>query len=79
MKKLYIYIFFAFIISSCDDFESVIDLEIPNHQPLLVLNGVLDTDTTRKSQYLTLLEHFQMLHHISFQMQMLFYIRTMNI
>tara|TARA_Y100001968_G_C19408612_1_gene745102 strand:- start:231 stop:1172 length:942 start_codon:yes stop_codon:yes gene_type:complete len=46
MKKLYIYIFFAFIISSCDDFESVIDLEIPNHQPLLVLNGVLDTDTT---------------------------------
>ena len=28
--------------------ETVIDLEIPPHEPVLVLNGVLDTDSSIK-------------------------------
>ena len=28
--------------------ETVIDLEIPTHEPVLVLNGVLDTDSSIK-------------------------------
>ena len=30
---------------SCGEMETVIDLEIPAHDPVLVLNGRLDTDT----------------------------------
>jgi len=32
-------------IFSCGEIETVIDLEIPTHDPVLVLNGRLDTDT----------------------------------
>ena len=32
------------ILFSCDNMETIIDLEIPPHQSLLVLNGRLDTD-----------------------------------
>ena len=31
---------------SCEEMETVIDLDIPPHEPVLVLNGLLDTDTT---------------------------------
>ena len=32
------------LLFSCDNMETIIDLEIPPHQSLLVLNGRLDTD-----------------------------------
>ena len=35
---------FSLILISCD-METVIDLDIPPHDPVLVLNGILDTDT----------------------------------
>jgi len=35
---------FSLFIVSCD-METVIDLDIPSHEPVLVLNGLLDTDT----------------------------------
>jgi len=34
----------SLLIVSCD-METVIDLDIPSHEPVLVLNGLLDTDT----------------------------------
>ena len=34
----------SLFIVSCD-METVIDLDIPSHEPVLVLNGLLDTDT----------------------------------
>jgi len=34
----------SLFIVSCD-METVIDLDIPSHEPVLVLNGILDTDT----------------------------------
>ncbi|MDC3129809.1 DUF4249 domain-containing protein [Bacteroidota bacterium] len=37
--------FILSLIASCD-METVIDLEIPQDPPMIVLNGVLDTDTT---------------------------------
>ena len=30
---------------SCEDMQTVVDLDIPPHEPVLVLNGLLDTDT----------------------------------
>ncbi len=44
MKKIYIITSLAFIIS-CGDFDAVVDLEIPSHNSVLVMNGVLSTDT----------------------------------
>lgn len=45
MKKIFLFaLIFNLILSSCD-LESVVDLEIPPHESLLVLTGVLDTDT----------------------------------
>ena len=35
---------FSLILISCD-METVIDIDIPPHDPVLVLNGILDTDT----------------------------------
>ena len=43
MKNIF-YLFLVFSITSCD-METVIDLEIPDHEPVLVLNGLLKTDT----------------------------------
>ena len=42
----YIYIIILFIFFSCGDMENVIDLEIPPHEPVLVLNGIFSTDDT---------------------------------
>jgi len=36
------------ILFSCENMETIVDLDIPEHESLLVLNGVLDTDTTIK-------------------------------
>ncbi len=44
MKYIIFLILFSLALSSCD-METVIDLEIPAHDPVLVLNGLLDTDT----------------------------------
>ena len=30
---------------SCGELETIIDIDIPTHEPVLVLNGRLDTDT----------------------------------
>ncbi len=42
----YIYIIILFVFFSCGDMENVIDLEIPPHEPVLVLNGIFSTDDT---------------------------------
>ena len=45
MKYTLSYIlFFNLLLVSCD-METVIDLYIPPHESVLVLNGILDTDT----------------------------------
>ena len=45
MKKLFCIIIIINLFS-CDDLETVVDLDISDHEPVLVLNGILDTDTT---------------------------------
>ena len=44
MNKLYIFILSFFLIS-CDSMQTIVEVEIPPHEPVLVLNGKLDTDT----------------------------------
>tara|TARA_B100000214_G_scaffold162956_1_gene116866 strand:+ start:447 stop:1427 length:981 start_codon:yes stop_codon:yes gene_type:complete len=36
------------LISSCDNMETVIDLDVPSHEPVLVLNGLLEVDSNVK-------------------------------
>ena len=48
MKKIKQLIILSILIISCGDMETVIDLDIPPHDPVLVLNGRLDTDTSVK-------------------------------
>ena len=46
MKNIISFIFiFSLFFISCGDMETIIDLDVPDHDPVLVLNGVLDTDT----------------------------------
>ena len=48
MKNIiYPTLLFSLLIVSCD-METVIDLDIPPHEPVLVLNGLLDTDTNAR-------------------------------
>ena len=48
MKNIiYSTLLFSLLIVSCD-METVIDLDIPPHEPVLVLNGLLDTDTNAR-------------------------------
>ena len=48
MKNIISLILFgSFLIISCD-METVIDLDIPPHESVLVLNGLLDTDTNAR-------------------------------
>jgi len=48
MKNIISYfLFVSFFIISCD-METVIDLDIPPHESVLVLNGLLDTDTNAR-------------------------------
>lgn len=44
MNKLYIFILLFFLIA-CDSMQTIVEVEIPPHEPVLVLNGKLDTDT----------------------------------
>ena len=48
MKKVSFFSLIFLFIISCSEMETVIDLEIPTHEPVLVLNGVLDTDSSIK-------------------------------
>ena len=48
MKKVSFFSLIFLLIISCSEMETVIDLEIPTHEPVLVLNGVLDTDSSIK-------------------------------
>ena len=36
------------LLSSCDNMETVIDLDVPSHEPVLVLNGLLEVDSNVK-------------------------------
>ena len=48
MKNIiYPTLLFSLLIVSCD-MQTVIDLDIPPHEPVLVLNGLLDTDTNAR-------------------------------
>ena len=44
MKKYNFLIFTLSLFFSCENMETVVDLEIPESQPVLVLNSLLDTD-----------------------------------
>lgn len=44
MKKYNILIFTLFLLFSCENMETVVDLDVPKTPPVLVLNGILDTD-----------------------------------
>ncbi len=46
MKKLFFLGSIIILLWSCENLETVVDLDIPEHKPVLVLNGILDTDTT---------------------------------
>ena len=48
MKKVSFFSLIFLFIISCSEMETVIDLEIPTHETVLVLNGVLDTDSSIK-------------------------------
>lgn len=45
MKKSLVLVFSSLFLLSCSDMEMVVELDIPAHEPVLVLNGMLDTDT----------------------------------
>ena len=46
MRKLFFLGSIIILLWSCENLETVVDLDIPEHKPVLVLNGILDTDTT---------------------------------
>tara|TARA_Y100000385_G_C13089646_1_gene638096 strand:+ start:510 stop:1496 length:987 start_codon:yes stop_codon:yes gene_type:complete len=46
MKNNLLFVLIFPLIFSCSDLEMVVELDIPPHEPVLVLNGILDTDTT---------------------------------
>ena len=48
MKKVSVFSLVFLFLISCSEMETVIDLEIPTHEPVLVLNGFLDTDSSIK-------------------------------
>ena len=48
MRKVILYTWLTFSFFSCENMETVVDLDIPETPPVLVMNGVLDTDTTTR-------------------------------
>ena len=46
MKKIILCTWIITILYSCENMETVVDLDIPETPPVLVMNGILDTDTT---------------------------------
>ena len=45
MKKIILPILVSFLLFSCEDMETVVNIDIPPHEPVLVLNSIIDTDT----------------------------------
>jgi len=45
MKKIILSILVSFLLFSCEDMETVVNLDIPPHEPVLVLNSIINTDT----------------------------------
>ena len=45
MKKIILSILVSFLLFSCENMETVVNLDIPPHEPVLVLNSIIDTDT----------------------------------
>ena len=45
MKKITLSLLFSFLLFSCEDMETVVNLDIPPHTPVLVLNSIIDTDS----------------------------------
>tara|TARA_B100000530_G_scaffold266218_1_gene178920 strand:+ start:145 stop:1113 length:969 start_codon:yes stop_codon:yes gene_type:complete len=48
MRKVILYIWITISFFSCENMETVVDLDIPETPQVLVMNGVLDTDTTTR-------------------------------
>ena len=46
MDKIILYTWIVTMCFSCENMETVVDLDIPETPPVLVMNGILDTDTT---------------------------------
>ena len=44
MNKIYFFTILTIFIS-CDSMETIVEVDIPPHEPVLVLNGNLNTDT----------------------------------
>ena len=45
MKKITLSLLFSFLLFSCEDMQTVVNLDIPPHTPVLVLNSIIDTDS----------------------------------
>ena len=45
MYKIYFFIILTIFIS-CDSMETIVEVDIPPHDPVMVLNGNLNTDTS---------------------------------
>ena len=45
MKKITLSILVSFLMFSCENMETVVNLDIPPHEPVLVINSIIDTDT----------------------------------
>ncbi len=45
MKKIILSILICSLLFSCEDMETVVNLDIPPHEAVLVLNSIIDTDT----------------------------------
>ena len=45
MKKIILSILVCSLLFSCEDMETVVTIDIPPHEPVLVLNSIIDTDT----------------------------------
>ena len=45
MKKIILFILVCSLLFSCEDMETVVTIDIPPHEPVLVLNSIIDTDT----------------------------------
>ena len=45
MKKTILSILVCSLLFSCEDMETVVTIDIPPHEAVLVLNSIVDTDT----------------------------------
>ena len=43
MKRIMFFVLSLFLLTSCDEMETVVEIDIPPHEPMLVLNSALLT------------------------------------